>query len=56
MKRYIAPQTDIVSVSINQFLLADSFGLSSDYASITDGNYNTLSRHGSIWGEDEEEE
>lgn len=57
MKRYIAPKTDIISVSIKQHLLSGSFGLSSTEASVDgSGNYNTLSRRGTIWGDDEEEE
>ncbi len=57
MKRYISPKTDIVSVAIMQHLLENSIVLSSTQATV-DGsnNYNTLSRRGSIWADDEEED
>ena len=58
MKRYIAPQTDIVSVSIQHPMLITSGGVAN--GSLLGNGFTesdvTFSRGGTIWGNDEEEE
>ena len=58
MKRYISPKTDIVTVSIQQQLLAGSGGLGegATLGNAYNGSDVTYSRRSSIWADEDEEE
>ena len=55
-KTYMTPQIEEVKVNIQQLMQVDSIAMSGDSASVKgDGNYNTLSRGGGSWSDDDED-
>ena len=54
-KIYLTPQTEVVKVNVEQVMqAASSFKLTSDEASVDGDDYETLSRGGGGWFDDEE--
>ena len=55
-KTYMTPQIEEVKVNIQQLMQVDSIAMSGGSASVNgDGNYNTLSRGGGWFDDDEED-
>ncbi len=55
-KTYMTPQIEEVKVKIQQLMQVDSIAMSGDSAAVNgDGNYNTLSRGGGSWSDDDED-
>lgn len=55
-KTYMTPQIEEVKVNIQQLMQVDSIAMRGDSATVNgDGNYNTLSRGGGWFDDDEED-
>jgi hypothetical protein len=54
-KTYMTPQIEEVKVNIQQLMQVDSIAMRGESAAVNgDGNYNTLSRGGSWFDDDED--
>jgi len=54
-KTYMTPQIEEVKVNIQQLMQVDSIAMRGDSATVNgDGNYNTLSRGGGWFDDDED--
>ena len=55
-KTYMTPQIEEVKVKIQQLMQVDSIAMRGEPAEVNDdGNYNTLSRGGGSWSDDDED-
>jgi len=54
-KIYSAPKSEKVSIKTSCIMTIGSVDLTGNEASTTNGTYNTLSRHGYTWDDEDEE-